>query len=280
MPPGARDNWDRLEIAGKLLGALVLPMVLFVLGQQFNEAASAREAARQSETRSADQEQRRIDRASALVEGLASTNERNRLLNVQWAKFLQVKRQLPEDAAAVLLEVATSDPSPEVAAAAARVAADVAIGNATVRDLAANKLKALTPDAKRLEGVAPLSAVVAETTSTAEGIVTVPPCRSGGGLFERNCDRSSASVVALCSEPFPASAVVRSTRVFTKWSGDPQPWEQTEAQLNADGAWNGFGAPDVKRPNSEQQQVCVPFLQWSSHQARDARIAVTYSSPR
>lgn len=280
MPPGARDKWDKLEIIGKLLGALVLPTVLFILGQQFNENASARDAVRQSESRSADQEQRRIDRASALVEGLASTNERLRLLNVQWARFLQAKRQLPEDAAAVLLEVATTDPDPEVAAGAARVAAEVAIGNPTVRDLAANTLKGLTSDARRLEGVAPLSAVVAEQIKSAQGVVTVPPCRGDGGLFERNCDRSNASVVALCSESFPANAAVRSTRVFTKWSGDPQPWEQVEAQLNADGSWNGFGSPYVTRPIADMQQVCVPFLQWSSHQGRDARIAVTYTTPR
>lgn len=280
MPDRPRDSWDRFEIVGKLVAALVLPVVLFVLAQQFNSAASTRDATRQSEVRTVEQEQRRIDRASALLEGLASSNERLRALNVQWARFLQAKRQLPEDAAALLLEVATTDPSPEVATAAARVAADVALGNKTVRDLAANKLRDLAPNAGRLQSVAPLSDVIAQDVQTIEGNVSVPPCDSGGGLFERNCDRSTAVVVTLCSEPFPAAAVVRSTRVFTKWSSDARPWEQAEVQVNADGDWNSFGAVAVKHPRPGEQQVCVPFLQWSSHQSRDARIAVSYSQPR
>ena len=222
----------------------------------------------------AQDELRRIDRAHALLEGLSSDSERRRRLTISWARYLDQVKQLPAASAALLIEVAASDDSQPVAHAAAGVAAEAASGSAVLREVARDRLKG----GGATNDVPQLASVLGAERSSSEGMVTVPPCRASTfGVFgPGNCNRNSATRVEVCSGLFPKGASVLSTRVFTKWSGDPRPWGDAQAALNADGEWNAFGGAEV-RQRGQEQQVCVPFLQWSSHQARDARIEVTYT---
>lgn len=272
----SRDWWEKTEIIGKLLSALIIPFALLIVGNLINTAVAEREQRQQEIDRAADEERRRIDRAHALLDGLASDSERRRRLTISWAKYLDTVKQLPSASAAVLIEVAASDSSRPVAQAAASVAAEAAAGSAALREVARDRLK--TEGAEAIKQLPELATVLATELFSTEGIVTVPPCRPANfRVFgANNCDRSTAMSVDVCSAPFPKDASIRSTRVFTKWSGEARQWEDAQARLNADGEWNGFGAPEV-RASGDRQQVCVPFLQWSSHRARDARIEVTYS---
>src|SRR5688572_24060408 len=91
----ARDWWDKADIVGKLLSALIIPFALLIVGNLINAAATEREAFRQEGERAADEERRRIDRADALLEGLASDSERRRRLTISWARYLDTVKQLP-----------------------------------------------------------------------------------------------------------------------------------------------------------------------------------------
>jgi hypothetical protein len=176
----------------------------------------------------------------------------------------------------VLLEITINDPSPPVAAAAASVIADVATGGAETRALVTSRVQ---DDAGLRSRLAGIYAVVDTAVERAEGIVTVPPCTGQGRwpFGDATCNRATATTVDLCSGPLPKSANIRATRVFTKWSDEPRPWERAEAALNADGDWNSFGGAETRDVDADTKRVCVPFRQWSSHQSRDARIEVTYA---
>jgi len=41
--------------------------------------------------------------------------------------------------------------------------------------------------------------------------------------------------------PVSSTATIRATRVFTKWTGDPGPWDQAESAPNGESDWNSFG---------------------------------------
>lgn len=273
---GPKDNWDKTDILGKLLSALLVPFALVVVGQVFSNQAALRDESRRQMEREAEEGRRKIDRVNTLIESLSSESVQRRRLAVEWATYLDAVKELPPQVAAVLLRIAVSDPNPDVARSAANVTAEVAIGNATIRGLAAARLG----EAPATATVEQLTKVVDVAVRSSEGVVSVPPCRASRIPFAiDNCDRSNATVVDVCTNGFPKTATIRATRIFTKWAGDPRPWDQAEASVGNEGDWNVFERTFTRDIGTDQQQRCATFRHWSSHQERVARIEVTYTAP-
>ena len=114
-----RDKWSKAEIIVGVLSGIMLPIVVAIIGgiytyiQDTNHEANAQQEHQNAEVRY------RADRATNLLKHFASDNKRERLLAIKVAEELGKEKQLPDELASALIEIAKSDPSAEVAGAAA-----------------------------------------------------------------------------------------------------------------------------------------------------------------
>lgn len=105
------------------IAKLLIPVVIFALGQQY---ACHKDAS--------DQEQRQFDRDAALLKSLASKDETERVLTLQFVNYLHQTRQFPDELWVVVQTTGTgnrSDPSTQTA--------QLIVQNAAAQDTALTK---------------------------------------------------------------------------------------------------------------------------------------------
>jgi hypothetical protein len=109
--------WNRLDVLGKVLSGLLLPVVLLVVSE--NYAADRTEA---------ELAQRRVDRVTQVLSALGSDNARERLLALQFVQFLAQLGEFPKELATVVAG-AVEDDNPDVRRAAANALTDAALSD-------------------------------------------------------------------------------------------------------------------------------------------------------
>jgi hypothetical protein len=125
-----RDLWSKAEIICTALGAIVLPMALFVVGNRLTaQQEAAAEAGRQAE------------RLTALLQPLASENARERKLAIEVMGYLGQNKQLPVELLQVLLNIAKTEPDSSVAQDVSQAIARVERANPDLRTLIQSDLK-------------------------------------------------------------------------------------------------------------------------------------------
>lgn len=114
----------------------------------------------------------------------------------------------------------------------------------------------------------------------AVGDATFSPCRAQPGILGLggyNCSEESAVRANVCAV-VPISAKVTAIRLYTKFLDETGTIEQRKpVEPNVDTGWSKFVGSSFETPISDGRSVCWQFLHWSSHQSRQARIAVTYN---
>jgi hypothetical protein len=116
-----RDKWSKVEIVVGLLSGILLPLVLAVVGGVYTYIQDKNHEAGADQEHQNEEVRRRADTATNLLKHFASENKRERLLAIKVAEELVKEKQLPDELAPALIEIAKSDPSAEVAGAATEV---------------------------------------------------------------------------------------------------------------------------------------------------------------
>ena len=119
MAKEPKDFWDKFSIITTVLTAaaagILLPLVIFILGHQFNENQRQAEYARLRQQEKNDSAHRNADRAAQLLTHLASSNARERCLALMFANNLIKIEMFPEELSALdLILNAVNDESDEV----------------------------------------------------------------------------------------------------------------------------------------------------------------------
>jgi hypothetical protein len=114
----ARDKWSKAEIIVGILSGILLPVVLALVGGVYTYIQDRNHEATAGQEHQNEEVRRRADTATNLLKHFASENKRERLLAIKVAEQLVKEKQLPDELAPALIEIAKSDPSAEVAGAA------------------------------------------------------------------------------------------------------------------------------------------------------------------
>jgi hypothetical protein len=133
-----RDLWSKLEVVAKAVGAIVVPIVVLLIGQGFNDnqrrlndeqlvIQRQAEVNRLNEQAAADVARQQADRLTLLLSHLGSSDERQRLLAIKVAEHYAASKQLPEEIVPVLIGIAQTGKPQEAAAAVATLQALPAI---------------------------------------------------------------------------------------------------------------------------------------------------------
>ena len=112
-----RDIWSKVEIVSSVVGGILLPIIVWWVGNALEQQQAESDAAQLALDRQQAEDELRTERAITLVEHMSSDNDRERLLAAKTAKSLYDKKLLPDELWEVFVEVAKSDPNPEVVAA-------------------------------------------------------------------------------------------------------------------------------------------------------------------
>jgi hypothetical protein len=88
MASEPRDKWDKFDIAGKVIGGLLLPIIILVVSQGYTTQQKDADNARLAQQKASDDAQRNADRVTLLLTHLASENARERLLALKFTEYL------------------------------------------------------------------------------------------------------------------------------------------------------------------------------------------------
>lgn len=134
--PDLNTRWPKIDIIAKVLtaiAAIVLPIIILHLGNQYTEEQKKLEAARQEKLKEIEMSRQRSEgnasRLSMLVDQLSSENIKKRQMAIVVAEYLGKKDQLPQEIIPVLIATATSDPNKVVSADARQSLENIADRN-------------------------------------------------------------------------------------------------------------------------------------------------------
>mgnify|MGYP003575254953 CR=1 FL=1 len=143
------DAWQRADIVAKAVGSLLLPVVVFWLGQHYaNQQRDIEAQRRQQEAQLANAE-RKADRAATFLKHLASENESERILAVKMLEHLSGSGQFPSELLPALIET-VNDKKTRVAKAASSALATAVSRDDRVAKSITNAVKSSEAGTKRL----------------------------------------------------------------------------------------------------------------------------------
>ena len=129
-----RDLWSKAEIVFTAIGAVILPIVLFIVGTSLTRQQEAAADAARMQQEAAAQAAREAERLTGLLQPLASENERERRLAIEVAGYLAKTNQLPLELYPVLVSIVRSEgQSSGIAQEASQVLASVEEKNPELR---------------------------------------------------------------------------------------------------------------------------------------------------
>lgn len=92
-----RDKWSKADVLVRLVSTLLIPVVIFIIGNKIGE--------QQAE---ADREQRNSDRIALLLKSLGSENERERHLAISFSRHLAESGKFPPELLHVIEDIILS----------------------------------------------------------------------------------------------------------------------------------------------------------------------------
>ena len=128
MAAEQRDKWNKLDIAVRALGALLLPIIILVVSQWYTTQQKNADNARLAQQKAADDAQHDADRVALLLNHLASENARERILALKFIEYLAQAHQFPNELLPALISV-VNDKDEEVANAASQTLTNVVATN-------------------------------------------------------------------------------------------------------------------------------------------------------
>lgn len=117
------SGWYKLEVLGKVVGTLLIPLVILIIGNEFKE-----------QQYHADREQRNADRITRLLKSLASDNERERQLAISLSRHLAETGKFPPELVHVFGDILESWEQREMARGAGEVLAIAAEHDPKIAD--------------------------------------------------------------------------------------------------------------------------------------------------
>ncbi len=99
-----RDFWSKIEVVSKIIGAILIPLTIFLVGQKFNE-----------EKEIANKNQRDFQNTIELLKLCNSENDKLRLSGFNYAEYLQRKNLLDEELIPILSRVQSEEKNSETA---------------------------------------------------------------------------------------------------------------------------------------------------------------------
>lgn len=122
-----KDFWSRLEVVSKIIGAILIPLTIFLVGQKFNK-----------EKEIANRNQRDFQNTIELLKLCNSENDELRLSGFNYAEYLQRKKLLDEELIPILSRVQSEEKNSETAIKTGEVFEKIKSNineNTTVNDL-------------------------------------------------------------------------------------------------------------------------------------------------
>ena len=144
-PRDGYDRYDRvlntLDIVLKAVGAILLPIIILIVGNQFTAQQKISDDNRLDQQRVTDKAQHDADRMALLLTHLSSTNSKERLLTVHFIEYFTEVKQFPPELLPLILN-SVDDGDQQVAAAASTVLAQAITKDADVAKSVANAAEA------------------------------------------------------------------------------------------------------------------------------------------
>ena len=132
-----RDRWEKMDVLAKVVGALLIPPVLLIIGHWHARELSQSEYENRSQLREieharADQlteiedARRALDRAAIILRHLASDSARERELAMHFVEYLDNSGQFPDELYPILI-TALADEDEAVRGPAERLLPDIVL---------------------------------------------------------------------------------------------------------------------------------------------------------